>query len=1654
MTDIEIKDDVAEEKTYRPYVSFHNHTSYSFYDALTEPAELFQRAKELGQPAVVVTDHGTLAGLWDCLKASRKTGVKLIAGCEFNFVDDVNDEGARMRHIILAAKNAKGYRNLLLASKTGYDNKTVVFRKVIPRIDWNVLEKYKEGLICTTACGSGIISQLINNKHIDEAREAAQRLKAIFEDDLAIEIQPHALRRNANLYSDYVEQTYTNKKLIEIAKELDIKIIATTDSHYLNKEDWKAHDVMLAMGSGQPINSGARLKYNVNDFYVKSGDEIFDKVARKHGKEFAQEVIDNTLYFANKCEFPDWIDPKFSNPYGKELPEFPVKDQLDYDKFKEWLSTTEEGKDAANIPEDFSYLRYWCYRSLDKFGYGQGEKKEKAVKRIKEELDVLEYHGFSSYMLLTADILQFARDKKIRVGPGRGCLDGNTKVLTTNGYKDLKDISVGDKVFTHKGRIREVLNTFEYDIDEECVNIKSEFSFDPIQMTKDHKVYAVKSEETEQYKRMYKANSKSLSKVRRWKEPGEPSWYSISELKENDLIFTPYIGRDILIPQKIDLANSVGDFDFYNVLDDKITRSIPLDNKYSIRGLANKSGLSRNALKNVKCGGNTYQSTIDTINNNLDGLSVEEWVALDNTEMREIPRFIDIDSDFCYLIGRWVGDGWCAHTAGGSYEVGFAFHSEDLIGINKITSILKRYGISVRVDKASDKKLIQLIIINPLLFNLCMRLVPDYKQSSNTKHLPVGFRGLPDHLLLDMLNGLIDSDGHIERGGRNVVRENIDTTSYRLACEVKEALLYLKIPSSIYTRKEFIHGKYLCKQSYKLRFKGIKTKRSNRQNNCGGYFNKIIEINHTDKLKKVYDITVKDDYSYLTSNYAVHNSVGGSFVGYLLEIHIADPFKHGLIFARFHNKEKTDFPDIDNDFASIRRHEVIEYVKNKYGEDYVAQVGNVSRLTPKPFVKAIARTFLYGGDRKEAVAMGATIAATIPSPTYSGITSIDKALEKCPLFVEYTKKYTELAEYASLSGRSINWSTHAAGFVIGKRPLPGLVPLRRDEAGDIVVEFEKERTEQNGLVKVDFLGLETLDIIDMTRQLIAENGKTLPSEPFDYYQYDKKTYDMISNGDVLGVFQLGKSAGESLCRSIKPKSIEDLALINALIRPSAKDIRDDFIKARNGEKAVKLTHPRLERAFRSTYGFGVFEECLMYLAQDIPKWSQHEADRLRKMTKEKGKYPEKVKKWRKQFIVDCMANGIEKKIATKIWDNDVAKFGGYAFNKSHAVLYSLTGFETAYYKANFPLEFMVANLMFTIHKNGKEDFVLSLKENIRRHNVKILPPDINSSEMVYKIINDNTLMTGINAMKYMGKDAIPEILANRPFNSFEEFLTKCNGSKVKAPAVQALAASGALDLFNMPRRQMFLYASDFKKKLKVHNDRNKKKNEDRKFKYPWPDESEWAIPEIYALEKHYLGEGLSGNKIDVYKGFFTATAANYSKLHKRYPEATREEIRGVRDRYRIFKLEGEIKSIFEFKVKDEKSKIYGQQMARVGLEDPFGNQVVMVCFPEGLDLIKERFKDLSRPGNVYKFDEIGTGIKINGSISWYQGDISIIFEDLVACCHPPALPPDMKDKKKISMRTIRTRKKKDRVDAQLLLEEVEEELAEEGYANLDDDEQD
>lgn len=1170
------------------FVSLHNQTEFSILDSLITPKALFKRAKELGQTAIAVTDHGTLAGTWDAWKASKDTGVKLIIGCECYFQDDASNIHEKFRHIILLAKNAIGYRNLLTLNKKGFDQSSFIGKRIYSVLDWKLLEQYSEGLICLTACGNGIISQLLMNHKPDEAEQTLLRLKNIFGDNLGIEVQPNNMKRGSNIFNDEIDQFFLNRQLINFGKKHNIRVVAACNTHYLNKEDHTTHDVFLAIGSHQPVFSNYRLRYSAPEFYLKTGDEVKAFFTRNYGEELAQELCNNSIYFSNLCEVPQWIDPKFSNPTGKELPIFPVKDELDYEEFKIWAS--EQSEQVKKLEEDKQYLRFRCqklFSSRVNVSNFTPDQVKQYMDRIDEEIDVLEFHGFSSYMLIVADFIDWARKHEIAVGVGRG-------------------------------------------------------------------------------------------------------------------------------------------------------------------------------------------------------------------------------------------------------------------------------------------------------------------------------------------------------------------------------------------------------------------------------------------------------------------SVGGSLVAFLLGIHQADPIKYNLIFARFHNKEKSSFPDIDTDFAPSGREKVQNYLRQKYGNDHVAHVSNVNTITPKVYVRDIARACELGGSKEAAVKIGNEVADCIPAE----IKSIDDALVKIPLFAEYAKKYPEFTKFKDICGKYRAWSTHAGGIIISARPLTGLVPLRKDKDGAFAIEYDKDKAEENGLVKMDTLGLSTLDIIGQTMQLIKSAGKTLPPDNIDYDAYDQKTYDTISNGDTFCVFQLGTSGGTiDLCKRIKPKSINDISYINSLARPSARDMRDDFIKTKDGKKPFSLLHPTLGRAFNNTFGFGLYEESLFYLAQDVAGWSLHSADRLRKLTKEKGKNPKKAQEWRNEFINDAVKNNVNEAIAKRIWDEVVDKFQGYGFNMSHSVLYSMTSYKTAFLKANYPIEFLMANLMAEVKSNNPDanTNIEKIKKELRKHRVKIVPPDINKSQLTYTIEDGNKLITGLDAIKFVGDEGIKDIIQKRPFKDFFDFMVRVSSKAVRANNIQALAACGALDSFNIPRKLIFLYCSDYRKKLQVWLKKHDPLTEE--FVYPWPTENEWSMPELYALEQFYLGESFICKPAIAYGKFFDGDSV------------TINDIKRSKDKTNLSSIRVLIRDFFEFRVKKE-GKYYGQTMIKAVIEDKFGDQCPCTIFPDRWKSVQQRIQEINKKATF----GIGIALHFSGNTNNYEDNMGVILDQLFNISLPPQVPEDLKAKK-INLKEVKAKLLNSSTDEmsekpkdpQEILDQLEDTLYDEGLIDLEDD---
>lgn len=727
--------------------------------------------------------------------------------------------------------------------------------------------------------------------------------------------------------------------------------------------------------------------------------------------------------------------------------------------------------------------------------------------------------------------------------------------------------------------------------------------------------------------------------------------------------------------------------------------------------------------------------------------------------------------------------------------------------------------------------------------------------------------------------------------------------------------------------------RYKCVEGFKNRFADLEPEKKRE---------------YWDRVKKELSVLEAKDFSsymLIVSDYVnwakkkgmpvgpARGSAAGSLVAYLTGITSVNPMDFGLIFERFHNNQKTSFPDIDTDFADPSQ--VKEYLKDKYGEDRVASISNWSTMSPKVAIKDAARSLRLGGDKSSAFKIANHITSIMPDEK-----TIEKAMEKSKEFAEYMNRYPELYEYASrMQGLTRNWSVHAAGVVIGDRPLYELIPLRIDpESGAVVAQWEKTRVEKFGLVKMDLLGLKTLNVIDdAIRMIEARTGELIDMEniPLD----DKEVYKMLSRGDTSGVFQL-ESSLTPLCMRIKPQNVESISDINALGRPScSQEQRATYIKRRFGKEEVEFRHPSLKNALEKTYGISLYEEGMMYIANDCAGWDFNQADALRKITKLKGKDPQLVLKTEANFIKDTMKKtGMKYEQAAEIWKKEIEPFGEYGFNKSHSVSYSHISYQTAWLRCHYPTEFMCALMNSENPNSDKAQEYLSECKNM---GIEVMPPDVRNSGGNYVVLGEGKIVTGLSAIKGVGETAIMQIVATQPINSLAEFFANTEGRVVNKRVIQALAKAGAFDGLGIGRKDIFENYAKYR--TKVQNALKKDKDIEE-LDFSGYDE-EWDRKETLLGEKEVLGRTISGSLHEVFKGYFSNSSL-VTHLDKIDDKPVNSKV----------KIEVIINSkIKEFKIKNGKN--IGKKFAKYLVEDVKGNTAELTIWANDYEKYRDYLKD-------------------------------------------------------------------------------------------------
>jgi len=589
-------------------------------------------------------------------------------------------------------------------------------------------------------------------------------------------------------------------------------------------------------------------------------------------------------------------------------------------------------------------------------------------------------------------------------------------------------------------------------------------------------------------------------------------------------------------------------------------------------------------------------------------------------------------------------------------------------------------------------------------------------------------------------------------------------------------------------------------------------------------------------------------------------SAAGSIVSYALGITSIDPLKHNLLFERFLNPDRISMPDIDIDFCIERRGEVINYIKDQYGENSVTQIITFGKMKAKQVVRDVGRVMGYSFSDVD------KIAKAIPNEL--NIT-LEKALEKNPELQKMAEgEYEELMNHSKvLEGMNRHASIHAAGVVIAPGELTDYVPLYKSSTDDITSQYDMKGLEDLGLLKMDFLGLRNLTVIDKTIKLIEKKGKEVDLEKLEFNNND--VYKLFSKGHTIGVFQFESSGMREYLKKLKPSVIEDLIAMNALYRPGPMQNIDDFISRKHGRKKIVYPHPLMEPILKETYGIIVYQEQVMQIAHEIAGFTLAEADIMRRAMGKKIKAL--MEDLAIKFVKGAENKGIKNKKAEEIFSL-IEKFAQYGFNKSHSTAYAYVAYQTAWLKVHYPAEFMSANLTSEM---ASIDRIVVLINECKKMGIEVKTPDINISFEDFRPIDDKTISYGLNAIKNVGSKALETIISERvdngSYSSIFDLCSRVDQQKVNKRVLESLTASGSLDSLEGNRAQNYEAVDEavqYGQKMQTEKDKNQvdlfglSDQESSLIKIPTLRELEdWSEKESLEKEMEVLGLYISGHPL-------------------------------------------------------------------------------------------------------------------------------------------------------------------------------------------------
>ena len=707
-----------------------------------------------------------------------------------------------------------------------------------------------------------------------------------------------------------------------------------------------------------------------------------------------------------------------------------------------------------------------------------------------------------------------------------------------------------------------------------------------------------------------------------------------------------------------------------------------------------------------------------------------------------------------------------------------------------------------------------------------------------------------------------------------------------------------------------------------------------------------------------YFLIVWDFINYAKSNDIMvgpgRGSAAGSIVSYCLGITDIDPIKYDLLFERFLNPERVSMPDIDVDFCYERRQEVIDYVVRKYGKDRVVQIVTFGTLAARNVIRDVGRVL----DLPYAVVD--EVAKMIPKDI--GIT-IQKALDQSEDFRKLYNSNEEVKNLINmakrLEGLPRHTSMHAAGVVISQKSVDEYVPLSRASDGSVTTQYIMTTLEELGLLKMDFLGLRTLTVIqNAVKYAEKSTGRKIDINKIDYN--DKNVLDYIGTGKTDGIFQLESSGMKNFMKELKPQSLEDIIAGISLYRPGPMDFIPKYLDGKNNPDNITYDCPQLEKILKPTYGCIVYQEQVMQIVRELAGYTLGRSDLVRRaMSKKKQSVMEKEKKNfvygnPEENVKGCIANGIDEQIAIKIY-NDMMDFAKYAFNKSHAAAYAVVSYQTAFLKYYYPVEYMAALMTSVIENSTKvSEYIVTS----RSMGIKLLPPDINEGESGFSVKN-NSIVYGLSAIKSIGKSVIDTIVEERELNgkytSLKNFIERLSGKEVNKRTVENFIKAGAFDSLDGNRRQLMTVYSRI---IDSVNEEKKKSitgqmslfdlvsDEDKAdYEIRMPDLEEYSKEEKLAFEKEVLGVYVSGHPLEQYEDKWRKNVKSFTKDF-----ITDEEGNTIAKDNTVTIVGGMIDTI------TLKTTRTGKTMAFITLEDLYGVMEILI-FPNVLERYRYMLKE-------------------------------------------------------------------------------------------------